>query len=67
MLPAGEEAVRLRCLLLGWALGRLSRKLEARRDQQVLHAAGAARASQMAATYLTWDPPSAEERGAELS
>lgn len=62
-LCSHEEAAQLRCLLPGWALGRLSRKLEVRRDQQVLHAAGAA---WMAATYLTWDTPSAEEQGAEL-
>lgn len=66
-LCSHEEAARLRCLLPGWALGRLSRKLEVRRDQQVLHATGAAGAAWMTATYLTWDTPSAEEQGAELS
>lgn len=67
MLLAGKEAAQPRCVLPGAALGRLSRKLEARRDQQVLHRAGATRASWMAATYLTWDPPSAEEQDAELT
>lgn len=67
MLPAGEDVAQLRCLPLQLVLDRLSRRLEARRDQQVLHAAGVARASQTAAKYLTWDPPCAEERGAELT
>lgn len=59
VLLTGEEAARPRCLLPASALGRLNSKLEARRDQQVLRADGASRATGMAATYLTWDPPSA--------
>lgn len=61
MLLAGEEIAQLRCLPLQLVLDRLSRRMEVRQDQQVLCAAGAARASETAAKYLTWDPPCAEE------